>query len=97
MENLKTAQHKIESNGKLKKMEYLTIYRTFFFPTFLKMEEATAAKTKRTTELKDWTDALNDYAKVGFRVLNCGTFVPNHEGSEQITFWALLEKPAINP
>jgi hypothetical protein len=81
----------------MENMEYLTIYRTFFFPTFHKMEELGAGKTKRTSELKDWTDALNDYAKAGFRVVNCGTFIPHHEGAEQITFWALLEKACVIP
>ncbi len=74
-------------------MEYLTIYRTFFFPTVRKMEMESLGVTRRTTELKDWTDALNDYAKEGYRIVNCGTITPNKEGNEQITFWALLEKP----
>jgi hypothetical protein len=75
-------------------MKYVTIYRHFFIPT-LRTEEETGSKpvlTKRWTELKDWTDALNNYAQQGFKVINSGTF-RGEKSSEHIVFWATLEKP----
>jgi hypothetical protein len=47
---------------------------------------------KRWTELKEWADALNNYAQQGFKVINSGTFV-GEEDRQIVVFWAILEKP----
>ena len=70
-------------------MEYLTIFRPY------KLRELTGkAKSEKEggcfdeAEAKNWDDALNKYAKDGWRVINCGTIV----FGEDVIFWAMLEK-----
>jgi hypothetical protein len=73
-------------------MEYLTIYRPY-----KPVEIMGKAKSDKEggnfgeSEVKNWDDALNSYAKKGFKVINSGVIVIR----QYITFWAMLEKPEM--
>ncbi len=68
-------------------LEYITLYRSYFF-------DALANSEKNASELKERDDAINDYAKKGYQVINSGTCVNNAEAKDaKIIFWALMEKP----
>jgi len=75
-------------------MEYLTIYRPY-----KPVEIITKAKSQKEggnygeSEAKDWDNALNSYAKKGYKVINSGVIIV----SEYITFWATLERPENTP
>lgn len=47
-----------------------------------------AGTSQGTSEVGDWNNSLNDYAKKGWAVKNSGTLVSGRD----IIFWALLEK-----
>jgi hypothetical protein len=71
-------------------MEYLTIYRPYI-PTEIigKAKSDKEGGNFGESEAKNWDDALNSYAKKGYKVINSGMNIIG----ERIVFWAMLEKP----
>lgn len=70
-------------------MEYLTIYKPYKPAELVgKARSEKEGGNFGESEAKDWDNALNNYAKKGYKVIKCGIIVI----SEYPTFWAMLEK-----
>jgi len=71
-------------------MKYLTIYRPYNIPAIKKLAKSNRedATYQESRPLVDWNDAIEKYAKDGWRVIKCGTIV----SGEDAIFWAMLEK-----
>ena len=80
-------------------MEYKLVYRSYSHAQLLsrsnyvrdREEDAVREariETQSTDEAKDWSNNLNSFAEKGFVVKNSGAL----QMSDNIVFWALLEK-----
>ena len=78
-------------------MEYKLVYRAYShkqltggFRTIVSQESyEDTPEAQFVNEAEDWSKTLNGFAKEGFIVKNSGAL----ELSDNIVFWALLERP----
>ncbi len=81
-------------------MEYKMVYRSYSHTQLLSRTNYIRDKedddvrearieTQVADEARDWSDNLNSFAERGFVVKNSGAL----QMSDNIVFWALLEKP----
>jgi hypothetical protein len=69
-------------------MEYKLIYRPYDLSRLVEQARGEKGTWFATKETGDWNNALNEYAKQGWKVKNSGVI----EAGREIVFWALLEK-----
>lgn len=75
-------------------MKYLTIYRPYKIAELLsKAKSEKEGGNYAEAEVVNWNDAVDKYAKKGYKIVNCGTIV---SGIDAI-FWATLEEAQSKP
>ena len=72
-----------------KTLKYLTVFRPYKVAELvIKAKSKADGGSFGEAEAKKWNEALDKYAKKGYRVINSGTIV----SGEDAIFWAMLEK-----
>lgn len=69
-------------------MQYKVIYRPYTLSRLIEQATGDKGGSYADKEAGDWTEAINKYARDGWKVKNSGTMTSGRD----VIFWALMEK-----